>query len=237
MSAEPEAMDQGTGTFVFVDLAGFTALTEAHGDQEAAALVDRFERLVDQAVGIEGRLVKVIGDAAFLAFDSPLEALRATTTLLRALQVARSTAVGRLRHEEVDHWFCSLRCVARSRTLRACTSRAATTREGNNGQYQCGRAKVTVTFDAEFVKMACDQINTHHADDALAICRGPGGLPGADAAQVTDIDGDGIELVADAGSVRTSVRVPFLEPVAESSKARVAVVNLARHARGPRNSL
>ena len=32
-------------TFGFVDLAGFTALTEAHGDAEAVALLDLFEAI------------------------------------------------------------------------------------------------------------------------------------------------------------------------------------------------
>ena len=33
-------------TFVFADIAGFTALTEAHGDEEAAQLVADFSRAV-----------------------------------------------------------------------------------------------------------------------------------------------------------------------------------------------
>lgn len=35
-----------TATFVFADIAGFTALTEAHGDEEAVALVREFCRAV-----------------------------------------------------------------------------------------------------------------------------------------------------------------------------------------------
>jgi len=35
-------MATGTATFLFADIAGFTALTEAHGDEQAAALVKRF---------------------------------------------------------------------------------------------------------------------------------------------------------------------------------------------------
>lgn len=33
-------------TFVFADIAGFTALTEAHGDEEALALVEAFTDVV-----------------------------------------------------------------------------------------------------------------------------------------------------------------------------------------------
>jgi adenylate cyclase len=54
-------------TFLFADIAGFTALTEAHGDEEAADLVADF----CQAVGAElpargGAHVKTIGDAILL---------------------------------------------------------------------------------------------------------------------------------------------------------------------------
>ena len=63
-------------TFIFADIAGFTALTEAHGDLEAAELV------VDFACGPRGasirpaRLVKTIGDAVMLRIASPAEAVR-----------------------------------------------------------------------------------------------------------------------------------------------------------------
>ena len=54
-------------TFLFADLAGFTALTEAHGDKRAADLVDDFVR---QARGVMGAYdateVKAIGDALML---------------------------------------------------------------------------------------------------------------------------------------------------------------------------
>jgi class 3 adenylate cyclase len=33
-------MTDGAATFVFADIAGFTALTEAHGDEEAVKLVE-----------------------------------------------------------------------------------------------------------------------------------------------------------------------------------------------------
>jgi class 3 adenylate cyclase len=37
-------------TFVFADIAGFTALTEAHGDEEAVTLVDRFSAEVAEVL-------------------------------------------------------------------------------------------------------------------------------------------------------------------------------------------
>lgn len=43
-SAEGPAGAAREATFLFADIAGFTALTEAHGDEEAAALVAEFCR-------------------------------------------------------------------------------------------------------------------------------------------------------------------------------------------------
>ncbi|HVD57690.1 MAG TPA: hypothetical protein VNC17_12665 [Thermoleophilaceae bacterium] len=42
-------MTDRAATFLFADIAGFTALTEAHGDEEAATLVTEF----CEAVGAE----------------------------------------------------------------------------------------------------------------------------------------------------------------------------------------
>lgn len=196
-------------TFGFIDLAGFTALTEVHGDEEAVALLGRFEALASDALARGDRLVKTIGDAVMIACADPRAAINATRRLLATcmtepgmpmpraglhhgeaierdddffgatvnlaarvagqahgaqvlateavaavariegvhvvdlgsfslrnlaspielfelglcpsaagvaidpvcrMQVPRSDAAGRLRHEEADYWFCSLRC-------------------------------------------------------------------------------------------------------------------------------
>lgn len=65
------------GTFCFVDMAGFTALTEAHGDETAADLVDRFVALVENAIqSTAGRLVAAIGDGAFVLAPGPQDGIR-----------------------------------------------------------------------------------------------------------------------------------------------------------------
>jgi hypothetical protein len=49
---------------MFADIAGFTALTEAHGDLEAAQLVDDFcDSVRTEMAGGSGAFVKTIGDA------------------------------------------------------------------------------------------------------------------------------------------------------------------------------
>lgn len=83
----PSAVMQAT--FAFIDLAGFTALTETHGDETAAALIERFGRLVTNALANEGRLVSMVGDGAFLVAAGPPEALRVLGRLLRLLEAER----------------------------------------------------------------------------------------------------------------------------------------------------
>jgi class 3 adenylate cyclase len=79
MTTRPEGLTVG-----FVDLAGFTALTEAHGDEHAVALLERFEQLARSALGIADRLVKTIGDALMLAFPDPGAALDGSLSLFSA---------------------------------------------------------------------------------------------------------------------------------------------------------
>lgn len=68
---------EATHTFLFADLAGFTALTEAHGDAGAADLVADFtaeaRRLLPEH---RGREVKTIGDALMIAGADAGEAVR-----------------------------------------------------------------------------------------------------------------------------------------------------------------
>jgi class 3 adenylate cyclase len=68
-------------TFVFVDLSGFTALTEAHGDETGADLVERFVAIVREALGADGQLVGVNGDAVFCVAREPEAALRVVTRI------------------------------------------------------------------------------------------------------------------------------------------------------------
>ena len=63
-------------TFLFADIAGFTALTEAHGDEEAANLVADFcEAVKAELPGRGGEHVKTIGDAILLRVPDPRQAV------------------------------------------------------------------------------------------------------------------------------------------------------------------
>jgi len=71
MSSEAEA------TFLFADIAGFTALTEAHGDEQAVHLVEEFEHAVQAELpAVGGKCVKTVGDALMLRVPDPADAVR-----------------------------------------------------------------------------------------------------------------------------------------------------------------
>lgn len=64
-------------TVAFVDLAGFTAMTDTHGDEEAATLAERFAALARLSLGPGERLVKTIGDAVMLDAPNPAAGVEA----------------------------------------------------------------------------------------------------------------------------------------------------------------
>src|SRR5205814_367588 len=71
-------------TFAFVDLAGFTALTDVHGDHDAADLIEHFETLTRAALDPDDRLVKTIGDAVMLVSPTPAGGMHLVRRLVDA---------------------------------------------------------------------------------------------------------------------------------------------------------
>ena len=64
-------------TFLFADIAGFTALTEAHGDEQALELVQDFADAVRAELPrVDGEHVKTVGDALMLRVPDPGDAVR-----------------------------------------------------------------------------------------------------------------------------------------------------------------
>jgi len=73
--ADPEAPGTVAGAIGFVDLVGFTALSQELDDDEVAELVGRFGALAhDTVVGAGGRIVKTIGDEVMFVTDEPATA-------------------------------------------------------------------------------------------------------------------------------------------------------------------
>jgi adenylate cyclase len=73
----------------FVDLSGFTRLAVERGDERVARVALEFGRLAEEyAVGVDGRLVKLLGDGALLRFPSAAAAVDATRRILASLEPA-----------------------------------------------------------------------------------------------------------------------------------------------------
>jgi class 3 adenylate cyclase/YHS domain-containing protein len=79
--------DEVFQAFLFADLSGFTALTEAHGDGQAADCAARFYELTQQALIGEARMVKKIGDAVMITAVQPMAAVSTALKLLASVQL------------------------------------------------------------------------------------------------------------------------------------------------------
>lgn len=87
MEADLRSVDGFESTFAtvaFVDLAGFSALTDVYGDASAVVVLKRFEELVRDALGGHGPPIKWIGDEAMFGFPDPATALHVLGHLLPA---------------------------------------------------------------------------------------------------------------------------------------------------------
>ena len=70
----------------FVDLTGYTGLTEEHGDAAAADLADRLADVVRETVGERGgRAVKFLGDGAMFHFAQPIDSVRCGLDLVERI--------------------------------------------------------------------------------------------------------------------------------------------------------
>lgn len=101
-----------TATFVFADLAGYTALTEAHGDEYAADTAAEFCQTVRELTGdYGGEEIKTIGDAILLRVVDPMQAVHIGARLVgdygarhRSLGVRIGMHTGAAVRRESD-WF------------------------------------------------------------------------------------------------------------------------------------
>ena len=70
---------------LFADLAGFAALTEAHGDGGAADVAERFSVLAHLSLAGSAQLVKTIGDAVMIVAAEGHAGVETALSLLRAV--------------------------------------------------------------------------------------------------------------------------------------------------------
>lgn len=87
----------GLETFVLADLVGYAALTEAHGNERAAAVAMLFASTArDVVADEEGELVKTLGDAVLLRLAVPAVAARAASSLVRSFAREEGTPLVRV---------------------------------------------------------------------------------------------------------------------------------------------
>ena len=118
-------MTDSAATFGFADIAGFTALTEAHGDEAAFALIADFIKAVKTELpAVRGEHVKTIGDALMLRIPDPGDAIGLGLRIANALMLehgAPAVRVG-LHHgpaleSEGDYFGASVNLAARISAL------------------------------------------------------------------------------------------------------------------------
>ena len=73
-------------TFLISDLAGYTALTEAHGDLQAVEVIQRYAELADSILTRSARCVEHVGDELLITADSPADAVRAAVRLREVVE-------------------------------------------------------------------------------------------------------------------------------------------------------
>lgn len=107
-------------TFMFADLAGFTALTEAHGDADASELAGQFEALVREGLPAGAKLVKTMGDAAMVVADDGLAVVLMARELVSAVEelpgrpaVRIGIHVGDAVERDGDYWGHAVNVAAR----------------------------------------------------------------------------------------------------------------------------
>ncbi|GAA0974517.1 DUF2470 domain-containing protein [Nocardiopsis tropica] len=85
-------------------------------------------------------------------------------------------------------------------------------------------------FSPDVVAAVTAHMNGDHPEDTLLICRAFGGAPGATAARMTGLDGDGGDYAVTEDGAERVVRVPWERPLTERPQIRAEVVRLYREA-------
>ncbi|HEV8500132.1 MAG TPA: adenylate/guanylate cyclase domain-containing protein [Casimicrobiaceae bacterium] len=99
-STNVDGFESTVATVAFVDLAGFSALSDVYGDTSAIAVLTLFEQLVREALGPLGAPIKWIGDEAMFGFADPQAALG---VLGRLLPACRSEPLLPLTRTGINH--------------------------------------------------------------------------------------------------------------------------------------
>lgn len=147
-------MDTGTNieaTFCFVDIAGYTALTDSHGERAAADLVDTFGELIRASVEPSGQIQELIGDCAFLVFPNPLVAKDALSALYASIADRQDFPIVRAGLHHGSALFRGNRYFGSTVNL---TARVAA--QASGGEILCTRQIAEVLIEAGMANVAVE---------------------------------------------------------------------------------
>ena len=99
-------MEMAPGTLVFTDIVGFTEYTALRGDEGALALLSLQDRLVQEALPPNARVVKELGDGLLLWFQDPRAALDTTLRLQQRFEEESAQTDLPLWVRIGMHWGC-----------------------------------------------------------------------------------------------------------------------------------
>jgi adenylate cyclase len=158
-------MSNAAATFAFADIAGFTALTEAHGDEAAFALVADFTNAVKAELdSVHGEHVKTIGDALMLRIPDPGDAIVLGLRIAHDLMLDHTPAVrvglhhGPAVESEGDYFGATVNLAARVSALASggevlATGRTAALVPELDGVFYESRGRQTLKNVAEPVEV------------------------------------------------------------------------------------
>ena len=85
-------------------------------------------------------------------------------------------------------------------------------------------------FGPDVIAAVARHMNDDHADDSVLIVRALGGVPEAAAAEVTHLDGTGVDFSVTVDGGRRTVRVPWSRPLTERPEIRQEFVRMYHEA-------
>ncbi len=81
-------------------------------------------------------------------------------------------------------------------------------------------------FSEQVIAAVRDHMNLDHTEDSLLIVKSLGGQPDATEAEMSGMDGAGLDFLAKIDGKDTTVRVPWSEPLTERAQVRVEITRM-----------
>lgn len=85
-------------------------------------------------------------------------------------------------------------------------------------------------FGPDVIAAVAHHMNDDHSDDSVLIVRALGDTPAASAAEVTHLDGAGVDFAVTVDGGQRTVRVPWSQPLTERPQIRQEFVRMYHEA-------